>query len=320
MKSDYPSSAAARTRWILARRGPRAPADPTRPAGVFTECEPDEASRLARVLTVLLTNRECPWRCVMCDLWRHTTEQAVPPGAIPAQLRRALARRPVRARPAHLKLYNAGSFFDPGAIPPADHAAIARLAAPFDRVIVECHPRLVGPAVAAFLVRLEEAAARPLAGGHRLEVAMGLETAHPGVLAQLNKRMTLDLFARAADFLRQHGVGLRAFVLVQPPFLPPGEAVEWAVRSAEKAFECGASVVTLIPTRAGNGAMEALATARHFTPPSLATLEASLAGCLRLGRGRVFADLWDLEKFPDAPASRLARVRRLRRMNRTQQV
>ena len=84
-------------------------------------------------------------------------------------------------RASHLKLYNAGSFFDPRAIPPEEYPAIARLAAPFRRTIVECHPALVGPRCLAF---------RDLLSG-RLEVAMGLETAHPEVLERLNKRMTL---------------------------------------------------------------------------------------------------------------------------------
>ena len=60
------------------------------------------------------------------------------PRQIPAQIRHALERLPSAQ---HLKLYNAGNFFDPQAIPPEDYAEIARLAAPFERVIVECHPR-----------------------------------------------------------------------------------------------------------------------------------------------------------------------------------
>ena len=43
---------------------------------------------------VFLTNRECPWRCVMCDLWKNTLAESVPIGAIPAQIDFALARLP----------------------------------------------------------------------------------------------------------------------------------------------------------------------------------------------------------------------------------
>jgi uncharacterized Fe-S cluster-containing MiaB family protein len=82
-----------------------------------------------------------------------------------------------------LKLYNAGSFFDAGAIPTADHPAIAERCRNFPRVVVECHPSLVGERMLPFRDRL---------GATRLEVAMGLETAHPGVLAKLDKRMTTE--------------------------------------------------------------------------------------------------------------------------------
>ena len=61
--------------------------------------------------------------------------------------------------------------------------------------------------------------------GVSLEVAMGLETVHPEILPKLNKRMTLDLFQRAAERLRKDGIGLRAFVLVKPPFLAEAEGV-----------------------------------------------------------------------------------------------
>ena len=66
--------------------------------------------------------------------------------------------------------------------------------------------------------------------GRPLEVAMGLETVHPGVLEQLNKRMTLEQFVRAAEMLRAHDVDLRVFILVQPPFMQRDEALDWAKR------------------------------------------------------------------------------------------
>ena len=88
--------------------------------------------------------------------------------------------------------------------------------------------------------------------GH-LEVAMGLETVHPEVLAKLNKQMTLDDFERATRFLNERGIPVRAFILLRPPFLTEDEGVEWAIRSIELAFEWGIECCSVIPTRAGNG-------------------------------------------------------------------
>jgi radical SAM enzyme (TIGR01210 family) len=177
-------------------------------------------------------------------------------------------------------------------------------------VIVESHPALIGEPAPRF---------RDLLNG-KLEVAMGLETAHPEVLGRLNKRMTLDQFARAANFLREHDIALRVFVLVKPPFLDEAEALEWANRSLDFAFDCGASVASLIPTRFGNGALETLVEQGEFSPPQLATIEEAAAYGVNLRRGRVFADLWDLEKFSMCKVCLTARRLRLERMNLTQTV
>jgi radical SAM enzyme (TIGR01210 family) len=190
----------------------------------------------------------------------------------------------------------------------------------FERVIVECHPALVGESVLKFREFLRAARGLRPAATTTLEVAMGLETAHPEVLAKLNKRMTLDQFRRAAGFLREHDVALRAFVLVKPPFLDEAEALEWAKRSVDFAFDCGATVIPLIPTRPGNGALDALAARGEFSPPKLATLEAALEYGIGLKRGRVFADLWDLEQFSNCRECFELRRARLHKMNLEQVV
>jgi radical SAM enzyme (TIGR01210 family) len=309
--SAYPSSPSARSRWVLQRRPTRNVLDPFQPYAFLVETEVGPGDEAVRVVTIFLTNRECPWRCLMCDLWRNTLEETVPEGAIPTQIRFALEQlAPASSGASCIKLYNAGSFFDRRAIPPGDYPEIARLCSPFRRTIVECHPALVGPRCLEF---------RDLLPG-RLEVAMGLETVHPEILERLNKRMTLDQFRRAANFLAEHDIDLRVFILVRPPWMSEAEGLEWARRSLDFAFECGASVCSLIPTRAGNGAIESLESSGEFTPPSLASLEAAMEYGLSLGAGRVFADLWDIERFLRCPACSQARVRRIEAMNSTQLV
>jgi radical SAM enzyme (TIGR01210 family) len=238
----------------------------------------------------------------MCDLWRNTLLESVPVGAIPTQIDRALAQLgPARA----VKLYNSGSFFDPRAIPPQDYAAIADRVRNFDRVIVECHPAFISDRCLEFRDQLSG----------QLEIAIGLETANPETLDKLNKRMTLDQFQQAAGFLHRHTIDLRVFILVQPPFMPPGEALHWARRSLDFAFDCGATAVTLIPTRGGNGAMEALAASRDFAPPRLSTLEDAADYGLAQRRGRVFTDLWDLMPNSECNHCFPQRMQRLREMN-----
>ncbi len=309
MTSAYPRSAEEREEWIVAQRQgvARRELDPLRPYDFFIEEERSENGDCVPIATIFLTNRECPWRCLMCDLWRNTLPESVPAGAIPTQIDHALARLPPARQ---VKLYNSGSFFDQQAIPRQDDVAIAARVRRFERVIVESHPLLIGDRC----WRLHD-----LVGG-RLEVAMGLETVHPEVGPRLNKRLTPEQFARAARKLRAHGVALRVFVLAGLPFLDQDEALYWAGRSAEFALDCGAGVVTMIPTRTGNGALDTLAAAGDFAPPTLAQLEAATAHGVRLARGRVFADLWDLARFSNCSPCFDARVARLREMNLEQHV
>jgi radical SAM enzyme (TIGR01210 family) len=292
---------------IVAARPTRNAVDPWRPYAFLVEPEHSAAGRVEDVATIFLTNHECPFKCLMCDLWKNTTETTVPVGAVPAQIDYALARLP----PArHVKLYNSGNFFDRQAIPPSDYGAIIDRVQRFETVIIENHPKLCGDTAAAFHRDL----------GTELEVALGLETVHPDVLPRLNKRMTLDDFARAAGFLRARGMHVRGFILLKPPPLDEQEGIEWALRSLEFAFDQGARCCAVIPTRAGNGIMERLQAAGNFAPPTLRSLEHVLEQGLRLARGRVFADLWDAERFAECPRCAAARIDRLRRMNLAQQV
>jgi radical SAM enzyme (TIGR01210 family) len=306
--SIFPVQPEERSRWIADRRLARTEVDPGKPFAFLVEEECSPGMEAVPVATIFLTNRECPWRCVMCDLWKNTLIDSVPLGAIPSQIDYALARLPAARQ---IKLYNSGSFFDTQAIPEQDYAAIAQRLSNFERTIVECHPSLVSNRCLTF---------RDLIA-NRLEIAMGLETAHPEVLDRLNKRMTLPQFASAASFLIENDIDLRVFILVQPPFMQPKESLHWACRSLDFAFDCGATAATLIPTRGGNGAMESLARRGDFTPPTLATVEATASYGLRLGRGRVLVDLWDIRTRQGGCQTCLRdRVDRLHRMNLCQRI
>lgn len=296
------------TRIIAQRPARSANLDPFKPHAFFLEEERADSGRVLPTVTILLTNKECPWRCLMCDLWKNTLTHTVPVGAIPKQIDFVVSQ--LGAKPGQVKLYNSGSFFDAAAIPHSDYPGIAERIAFAEHVVVESHPRLVGEKA----LRL-----RDLLPGS-LEVAMGLETVHPEVFPRLNKRFDLPDFSKAARFLRTNEITVRAFILVNPPFLNDEDGIEWAVKSADFAFDCGAGVVSLIPTRSGNGAMDTLLESGEFVPPRVSTLEDAQERALHLRRGRVFADTWDLEQFSQCPICLEKRRQRLHLVNLTQQL
>jgi radical SAM enzyme (TIGR01210 family) len=264
--------------------------------------------QIERALTIFLSGAECPFTCSFCDLWRYTIDGPTPAGALPAQISAVLENLDASApRPDRLKLYNASNFFDKRAVPAADLPRIAELAAPFAGVTVESHANTIGSAALEFAQRITG----------RLEVAVGLETIHPLAAAQLNKRLDLDVFDRGARWLADNGMDLRVFVLLGAPHVPAAESVEWTARTVEYAAQRGASVVSIIPVRGGNGEMERLAALGHFTPPTVSQLEEALDRCLPLPDTVVTADLWDVGRLGACGGCHDARVERLRRLNET---
>jgi len=293
-------------REILALRGPRNVVDPNLPYEAFVEKERTANGTVEDVAVVLITNRTCPFRCLFCDLWKNTTAVRSVEGQVAGQVEWALRKFP--AAP-HVKLYNAGNFFDDQAISRADRARITDQVAGRRTVIVECHPKLVDPRCEDFAARMEP----------RLQVALGLETIDPQVLPRLNKRMTVDDFARAVEFLLSHGIAVRAFIVLGLPYQTREEAVEWTRRSIDFAISIGVECCSLVAGRAGNGVMDVLQGRGEFTPPSLAAIEEVLDYGIDLRRGRVFMDLWGIERFFACATCGPARAERLREMNLSQQ-
>ena len=304
---------------ILAARPPKQPLNPWRPYAYLVEPERTASGRVEDVATVFLTNQECPFRCTMCDLWKYTLDERVPVGAIPTQIDHALERLPAAK---HLKLYNAGNFFDAQAIPPEDHEAIAARVRHFETIIVENHPRLTDDRCVRFRDLLSSSR---LVEGPRLEIALGLETIHPDILPRLNKRMTVEDFDRATRFLRDQNIDVRTFLLLKPPGLNEQNGIEWCLSSIYHAFDVGATVCSIIPTRAGNGIMDRLASVGEFTSPTIHSMEEVLERGIELTlagstTNRIFIDLWDAEKFCDCSLCGPTRVERLRRMNLSQRI
>lgn len=292
---------------ILRVRPPKTRLDPWQPYAFFVEPECTASGQIENVATIFLTNKECPFRCTMCDLWKSTLDERVPPGAIPAQIDFALSRLPMAKQ---IKLYNAGNFFDAQAIPSGDYPAIIERVRHFETVIVENHPLLTDERAVQFRDQL----------GTRLEIALGLETVHEQALARLNKRMQVCDFDRATRLLRKHDIDVRAFLLLRPPGLSEQEGIEWTIKSMEHAFALGVDCCSVIPTRVGNGFMERLQAAGEFSSPKINSMEQVMERGIAQGLGRVFVDLWDVLPFCTCLRCGQARIERLGRMNLAQQV
>jgi uncharacterized Fe-S cluster-containing MiaB family protein len=132
--------------------------------------------------------------------------------------------------------------------------------------------------------------------------------------------MTLEEFSSAVRFLGENGISSRAFILLRPPFVTETEGIHWAERSIDFAFAAGVECCTVIPVRAGNGAMDHLLEKGDFSLPHISSLEKVLEYGINLKAGRVFADTWDLGLFSDCKKCLDERTERINQMNLNQEI
>ena len=287
---------------------------------VLRALEPDGIGGEADTTTVFLTGAECPFRCSMCDLWQYTSLGNTPVGAIPFQLAQVLKPESSNGR-RWLKLYNASNFFDPRSIPIEDLNAIAEHCSPFERVVVENHPRFCDDRMAAF--------SKAIPG--QLEVAMGLESIHPNAIEIMNKRMTLADFDRAVAKCQCLNIDVRVFVLLHPPGVDQKEAVEWTRNTVAYAMERRVRHVSIIPVRAGNGWIDRLIDTEVYQLPTVSMIrelyktfnrsEISSVEISSAGNTTIEFDLWDHENWQGGcPECRDSLVKHIALCNRQQRI
>ena len=279
-----------------------------RPYAFFLEKELGRSGRIEDVATLFLTNRECPFHCVMCDLWKNTLTESVQSGDIPLQISYALNQLP----PADsIKLYNSGNFFDPKAIPYSDHLVIAELVKNFSNVIVENHPKLCTNDCGEFFQLIAPAS---------FEIAIGLETCHEPSLKWLDKSFGLRDFESAVSLLRKSGINVRVFLLLGLPGLSREDSIEWTLRSIAYAANLGVECFSIIPTRSDSPAFQRSKEDGSFFEPTGDQMEETFERALQLNSGRVFMDLWDAKRFFTSSSSTEMRIQRLESMNLSQKI
>ena len=279
------------------------------PIAAFTETEvvgfdADHNPRLTKSLTILMRSQTCRLACKMCDLASTTHREPTALGALPHQIRLAMGQHmtgPGRL-PATLKLYNAGNFFDPTATPPGDEQAIITLCEPFDRIVVENHPRIGVRRMMRFAEKL---------GPERLEVAVGVESLAPGILKRLDKQFTRDQVDAFAERLSQRGVRWRVFLIHGLPGQSIAERAAWTHHSVRHVARWGAKHVSIIPLR---NAPRAAAAMRKPVPALVSVAELTrlqqklLCDPRLVGRCVVTLDTWGLHGIVDPNLSPIQRM------------
>jgi radical SAM enzyme (TIGR01210 family) len=220
--------------------------DPREPTRVWLD-EDNTPEGVYDSLTIILNTGGCRWAraggCTMCGYVAESVEGgSVAHEDLMAQVQSCLDHEDENAtEPAgQIKIYTSGSFLDEREVSAETRRAIAETFADRERIVVESLPDFVD----------REKIADFTDQGLKTDVAIGLETATDRVRRDcVNKYFDFAEFERAAAEAREAGAGVKAYLLLKPPFLSESEAVEDMQRSIRKcAGVDGCHTVSMNPT------------------------------------------------------------------------
>ena len=208
--------------------------DPREPTRVWID-EDNTPDGVYQSLTIILNTGGCRWAraggCTMCGYVAESVEGgSVSHDALMEQIQVCLDHEAEEAdaESGLIKIYTSGSFLDEREVPAETRQAIADTFADRDRIVVESLPDFVDrEKVAEFTDR-----------GLETDVAVGLETATDRVRHDcVNKYFDFADFEDACAEARAADGGVKAYLLMKPPFLSEKEALEDMQESVRR---CGA--------------------------------------------------------------------------------
>ena len=220
--------------------------DPREPTRVWLD-EDNTPDGVYDSLTIILNTGGCRWAraggCTMCGYVAESVEGGtVAHEDLMTQVETCLDHEAEHAEePAgQIKIYTSGSFLDEREIPAETRAAIAETFADRDRIVVESLPDFVAAEkIADFTDR-----------GIGTDVAIGLETATDRIRHDcVNKYFDFAEFERAAEAAAGAGAGIKAYLLLKPPFLSESEAIADMKRSIRRCSDVeNCHTVSMNPT------------------------------------------------------------------------
>ncbi|KAF5084938.1 hypothetical protein DSECCO2_72600 [anaerobic digester metagenome] len=224
--------------------------------------------RILDTLTVIFRSGGCSWnRCRMCG-YRHERYPDLPRDELAERMIRQVRWVKENFRDEDyqvLKIFTSGSFFDPGEVPPDVRRAVAE-AFRGKAVIAETRPEYVeADAVREFREGIDTGD-----WDKPLHIAVGLETTNDLIRERsIDKGFSYADFLRAAEVAHAAGAGMKAYLLMKPPFLTEREARDDMIRSIRDVAPVADSISMNLCTVQSRTEVEHLWKQHAYRPPYL---------------------------------------------------
>ncbi len=251
---------------------------PVRPAIVPSSAWTTEtriSSETGKALSIVFSTIGCAHArgalggCTMCSYLLDGTQRSPSSEELQQQFMNAMSKLDAEHGPVSVKLYTSGSFLDPGEVPVSARSAILEMLASDSRVrevVLESRPEYVSQEV---MVEL-----RRSLGDIEIELGIGLESSNDLIRSIcVNKGFSGEDFHNAVEIARSEGIGVRAYVLVKPPFLTERDALLDATQTIQDAASMGVTTISINPVNVQSYTLvERLWSRGEYRPPWLWTV------------------------------------------------
>ena len=188
----------------------------------------DHEYKKAMARVVIFATRGCGWAlksgCSMCGYFRDSLWGEVPEEELLSQLEIAMKKYDGEEM---VKIFTSGSFLDSKEIPFKIQEIILEKISKLPnvrKVSIESKPEFVTDRIEK-LSRIVQPSF--------LEISIGLESVNDFILENsINKGFSFNDWKKAAEKVRRHGIQLKTYLLIKPPFLTEKEAIEDCIESA----------------------------------------------------------------------------------------
>ncbi|NJD78064.1 MAG: TIGR01210 family radical SAM protein [Candidatus Methanoperedens sp.] len=218
---------------------------PDRPTAVWVGKDMLDGRPIAS-LTVIFQTTGCRWNnCTMCGYVYDSAKKPPSHDDLMKQFEYAMSR--CKDEEFIVKIFTSGSFFDDGEIDTGTREEmLSRLGKDtrVKKVIAETRPEYVTG---------ERLSVAVSALGKPFEVAIGLETSNDMIRKDcINKGFSFSDFRDAGNIAREHGVTVKAYLLLKPVFLSEGAAINDMISSiSETSPHAGTISVNLCNVQRG---------------------------------------------------------------------
>ena len=231
-------------------------------------------NKVGKALTIILRTRGCSWAlsetggCTMCGYIQDSPIEEVNQNHIQNQIDYVLNNKINEISEDDekyaLKIFNSGSFFDENEISDEVRQYIYERVASIENIkefVIESRLEYIN---AEKLRNIKENL-----NGKYIEIAIGIETVNDYIRNYyINKGMRFDEFKQILQICKENGIGIKAYLLLKPPFLTEDGAIDDCITSIKTLIDLKVNTISINPLNIQRGTLtEYLWYQNKYRPP-----------------------------------------------------